>query len=635
MYDYDDEELEDPFDESESSQELNRLGKELGKKLGKELGKKLLEGGKKLLLTLAKSPVFWIVLAIVLLFTFIISLFMGSEASFADGAEHSEENGKIQVVGNPEDFWYDPQNVLDNLDTLNKDIDDAGNIGHSYLTDSDLKVILNAIINYRKLVRKDITRTYEYYYHNYSWSENENYDPDATADEIDTGEKTTVQYTITDEEDKKKRADCVNSSIEDDPLFSVTWEEIYAIMTMSSVEKDGYEDYWEDDFLDAEGGTRTKKTVAKARIDANTLAELINNFTYKFGYYFDPTASSWNGHIFSYDEMEEHAYIRVISGTNVEHGTEVAGTTEPFTYTDQKIPAVAPAVAQNCYQKVVYLYEGNVLKGREITVDGQAFVDYLETVLGEENFDFDWFMDKLRLLPGVTHDDGYGSMMDRYERIYQSYKNGAPEIFYDYNIPGAGSVTLGSSCPRDVIPYQQIIMTNSANQVTGVNQIVYEANWSGGRAEFIDIIGNLAIKLWNEYGILPSLTIAQAALESGWGNSAPGNMLFGIKAGSSWAGKTQLLWTHENINGVSVKVQDTFRAYDSWEESIIDHAKLLNAPRYTAVQGNTDYVSACYEVKAAGYATDPLYAQKLIGMIEAYGLDKYDKMIGNPNYGRN
>lgn len=143
---------------------------------------------------------------------------------------------------------------------------------------------------------------------------------------------------------------------------------------------------------------------------------------------------------------------------------------------------------------------------------------------------------------------------------------------------------------------------------------------------FIDKIGPQATKAMQKTNVLASLTIAQAILESNWGKTAPGNMLFGIKAGSSWKGATQKLWTHEFIKGVKTRVQATFRAYGSWYESLLDHGSLLtNNSRYKAVIGCKDYKMACRAIQAAGYATDPQYANKLINLIEKYDLARFDR----------
>lgn len=146
--------------------------------------------------------------------------------------------------------------------------------------------------------------------------------------------------------------------------------------------------------------------------------------------------------------------------------------------------------------------------------------------------------------------------------------------------------------------------------------------------DFIAMIGDIARKDMVKTGVLASLTIAQAILESGWGRSdlaVTGNNLFGMKATSAWTGKTYTTETNECYDGVNMeRVEAVFRAYDSWEESIADHSALFSASRYKKVVGETDYKVACVEVKNAGYATDPSYPTKLISIIEQYNLHEYD-----------
>jgi lysozyme len=136
--------------------------------------------------------------------------------------------------------------------------------------------------------------------------------------------------------------------------------------------------------------------------------------------------------------------------------------------------------------------------------------------------------------------------------------------------------------------------------------------------EFIARILPGALEAYRKYNILPSLTLAQSALESNWGKSGIGNNLFGIKATSSWTGKKQYVWTTEYMDGKPIKVQDWFRDYDSIDDSILDHAKLLSYSRYKPVREAKDYKEACYRVQQCGYATDIAYAQKLISIIETY-----------------
>lgn len=142
--------------------------------------------------------------------------------------------------------------------------------------------------------------------------------------------------------------------------------------------------------------------------------------------------------------------------------------------------------------------------------------------------------------------------------------------------------------------------------------------------EFLAKVLPGAIKGYAKYNILPSLTLAQAALESGWGKSGIGNNMFGIKAGSSWTGKTQLVWTTEEYNGVKQKVQAKFRDYDSIDDAVLDHAEVLSADRYAAVRTAKNYKEAAEAVKAGGYATDSEYVSKIVSTIESHNLDMWD-----------
>lgn len=147
---------------------------------------------------------------------------------------------------------------------------------------------------------------------------------------------------------------------------------------------------------------------------------------------------------------------------------------------------------------------------------------------------------------------------------------------------------------------------------------------------FIKKVGALASADMKKSEVLASLTVAQAILESAWGKSelaTGGNALFGIKATKSWKGKVYCKDTKECYDGVNlVDVKDAaFRAYDSWEESVEDHSAFLKAnKRYKEVIGETDYKKACEAIKAAGYATDPDYVEKLVKLIEDYELTEFD-----------
>ena len=150
------------------------------------------------------------------------------------------------------------------------------------------------------------------------------------------------------------------------------------------------------------------------------------------------------------------------------------------------------------------------------------------------------------------------------------------------------------------------------------------ANLSGYQLDFINEVIEGAISTYKKYGVLPSLTIAQAIQETGWGQHRIGNNIFGVKAKKSWTGKTKTVWTHEYVKGKKIRIQATFRDYDSVSESIEDHAKVLTLDRYKGVLAAKDYKEACRQVKAGGYATGPTYDKSLINLIEKYGLDQWD-----------
>ena len=113
-------------------------------------------------------------------------------------------------------------------------------------------------------------------------------------------------------------------------------------------------------------------------------------------------------------------------------------------------------------------------------------------------------------------------------------------------------------------------------------------------------------------GILPETIICQSASESAWGESLLAkkyNNYFGIKAGTSWKGKTVTLQTREYVNGRYITIGDTFRAYASFSESAADYIKFLKGnKRYANVFNQKDIYNHLFALKFAGYATEPNYA---------------------------
>lgn len=157
---------------------------------------------------------------------------------------------------------------------------------------------------------------------------------------------------------------------------------------------------------------------------------------------------------------------------------------------------------------------------------------------------------------------------------------------------------------------------------------------------FINSVKDGAIQGWHTHKILPSLTISQAILESGWGGSSlakpPNNNLFGIKASPDWTGEVVRMPTQEWNGSQMVTIYDNFRVYPTANASILDHSAFFTNTEwrknnYRAVMGEKDYRQACYAVSQAGYATDPNYPGKLINLIESYNLNRYDQEAFNGN----
>jgi len=150
---------------------------------------------------------------------------------------------------------------------------------------------------------------------------------------------------------------------------------------------------------------------------------------------------------------------------------------------------------------------------------------------------------------------------------------------------------------------------------------------------FFEAFKPYAIQDMQQTGILASLTAAQAKIESRYGNSkltVECSNLFGIKG--SYNGQSGRYLTTEYYNGVAVKVYANFRKYPSWAESIKDHSDLFNRlARYKNLKSETDYVKACNNVKADGYATSPIYSTTLLNCINQYKLYEWDaEALGRP-----
>ena len=183
----------------------------------------------------------------------------------------------------------------------------------------------------------------------------------------------------------------------------------------------------------------------------------------------------------------------------------------------------------------------------------------------------------------------------------------------------------------------QISLFSSFSSSTGIGYV----------DDFLNKIVPYAIEDSKTSNVLPSITIAQGALESAWGLSGLtvyANNLFGIKASNDWKGPVYNVVTREyaapvyDASGKLIKdgywyeTVAGFRKYDSWLGSIKDHGAFFTGTEwrkenYKHVVGEKDYRKAAQALLNAGYATDPGYANKLIAIIENYKLYEHDAAV--------
>ncbi len=143
--------------------------------------------------------------------------------------------------------------------------------------------------------------------------------------------------------------------------------------------------------------------------------------------------------------------------------------------------------------------------------------------------------------------------------------------------------------------------------------------------DFVQRLTPHAVQASRESGVPSHLILGQAALESGWGrreirlpDGSNSYNLFGIKATGNWNGKVAEVMTTEYHNGIASKQVEKFRAYESYTEAFSDYARLLrDNPRYAqVVQPGQNAPDAARALQRAGYATDPNYADKLVGIMQ-------------------
>lgn len=164
----------------------------------------------------------------------------------------------------------------------------------------------------------------------------------------------------------------------------------------------------------------------------------------------------------------------------------------------------------------------------------------------------------------------------------------------------------------------------SLNKAEKINKQETIPEFSSPQA-FVDFMRPKAEQAASKLGIKPQLLIAQAALETGWGQKiikqADGSSsynLFGIKADQRWSGDATTVSTLEYSDGVMHRQTASFRSYDSFQQSFDDYVDFVKqGSRYQqALSHEGDARHYIQSLQEAGYATDPMYAEKVINIMD-------------------
>ena len=198
-------------------------------------------------------------------------------------------------------------------------------------------------------------------------------------------------------------------------------------------------------------------------------------------------------------------------------------------------------------------------------------------------------------------------------------------------IDNVGSVQPLFSLERAPLRVPQNV-PGSIPQPTERNPVVRAASATGQNdlasspEAFVQAVWDDAVAAAGELGLDPAVLVAQSALETGWGKkviqAADGSSsfnLFGIKVGTGWQGDSSTVNTLEFRDGLAALEKAAFRVYDSLSTAFKDYVSFLqNNPRYqSALDKVSDSKAFLTELQQAGYATDPKYAEKILGILES------------------
>ncbi|MGR8809318.1 glycoside hydrolase family 73 protein [Leuconostoc citreum] len=297
-------------------------------------------------------------------------------------------------------------------------------------------------------------------------------------------------------------------------------------------------------------------------------------------------------------------YQQMVSGPTAEPSL-------PKGYVMVSVGQSASQVAKNVSDKVKNVSEQSVL-----------------TALNDKKLIAKMYQKYPDLLRGVNQSDTQDAKLLDY--IY-------PQAFNLTNAKNASDVveTMLKTSDTTMQPYYKTLKSNGL-ATPNVMALIATSGKSEfeRRLAFVKKIAPYAQELSKKYGILPSVSIAQAAHESNWDNSklsSKYNNFYGVKTQDTTPGKSVVLDTTEYVDGKPETQQARFAVYDSWKDSMREHAETIvngnswNPNQFKDVLAAKNYKQAAKALYDDHYATDVNYTKLLINVIEAWNMQKYDK----------
>jgi peptidoglycan hydrolase FlgJ len=300
-----------------------------------------------------------------------------------------------------------------------------------------------------------------------------------------------------------------------------------------------------------------------------------------------------------------------------------AASTQANTYTDLNALAAlknaptSPATVKAVSEQVEALFLQMMLKSMRDASEAAGEPSSNETGMYQDMFD-----KQVALTLSKRQDLGIARLFERQLGGGKTAPAAAPSRELKM-APQSSVAPVGNAAPEDKsAPQGSRSGGNAAAAPTG-------ANLPERAAEFVQQVLPTIRQAAAALGVNPLGLLAQAALETGWGQRMPrtaaGNSslnLFGVKAGSEWSGARAVADTVEISGGVARQSRTAFRAYGSVAESVGDFARLLaSSPRYReAIATGADARAYVQNIAKAGYATDPEYGNKLNEVLDSGAL---------------